>query len=235
MSYILDALRKAEAQRDRQRVPGLHDQPASAPASASASPQALLWGVLAIGLVSVGLAAWQLWPANDAEPAAPVASVQPQPTRAPAPPAVAPAPAPAPAAPPVAAAVQPAPPPVVETAPPRPAPAPARAPVRAEPPPAPPPAVAATPPAPPVTSAPVAPPASAPAAAQAILAEAPPDAPRIAISGGVYSQDAAQRMLVVNGQVFNEGAEVAPGLVLEQIRPNQAVLRWRGQRYSLRY
>jgi general secretion pathway protein B len=42
-------------------------------------------------------------------------------------------------------------------------------------------------------------------------------------------------MLVVNGQVFNEGGEVAPGLVLEQIRPNQAVLRWRGQRYGLRY
>lgn len=86
------------------------------------------------------------------------------------------------------------------------------------------------------TSAPaVAQPASAPASAQAAIGEAPADAPRVAISGGVYSQDAAQRMLVVNGQVFNEGAEVAPGLVLEQIRPNQAVLRWRGQRYSLRY
>ena len=42
-------------------------------------------------------------------------------------------------------------------------------------------------------------------------------------------------MLIVAGQVANEGTEVAPGLVLEQIRPRSAVLRFRGFRYSVPY
>ena len=57
--------------------------------------------------------------------------------------------------------------------------------------------------------------------------------PKLAISGGVYSENAAQRMLIVGGQVVNEGAELAPGVVLEQIRPRNAVLRFRGWRYSV--
>ncbi|MVQ28295.1 GspB domain-containing protein [Ramlibacter sp. MAH-25] len=64
---------------------------------------------------------------------------------------------------------------------------------------------------------------------------APAGAPKLAITGGVYSPNAAQRMLIVNGQVFNEGAEPVPGVLLEQIRPNQAVLSWRGQRYLVGY
>lgn len=42
-------------------------------------------------------------------------------------------------------------------------------------------------------------------------------------------------MLVVNGQVVNEGAQLAPELVLEQIGPRSATLRWRNQRFSLAY
>lgn len=61
------------------------------------------------------------------------------------------------------------------------------------------------------------------------------DLPRLAISGGVYSDNVAQRMLIVGGAVVNEGSEVAPGVVLEQIRPRQAVLRFRGWRYSVPY
>ena len=63
---------------------------------------------------------------------------------------------------------------------------------------------------------------SAPAAPVAGL---PPDAPKLAISGGVYSTNPAQRMLIVNGQVFNEGSEIGPGVVLEQIKPKAAVLQ----------
>ena len=47
-------------------------------------------------------------------------------------------------------------------------------------------------------------------------------------------ENAAQRMLIVGGQVLGEGAVVAPGVTLEQIRP-RAVLRFRGYRYSLGY
>jgi general secretion pathway protein B len=67
------------------------------------------------------------------------------------------------------------------------------------------------------------------------IAGLPADAPKLAISGGVYSANAAQRMLIVNGQVFNEGGEVEPGMVLEEIRPKAAVLRFRGSRYSVPY
>jgi len=55
------------------------------------------------------------------------------------------------------------------------------------------------------------------------------------VSGGVYSDNASQRMLIVNGQVANEGAEIAPGLVLEQIRAKSVALRFRGWRYSVGY
>ena len=50
-------------------------------------------------------------------------------------------------------------------------------------------------------------------------AEVQRDLPKLTISGGVHSENAAQRMLIVGGQVLGEGAEVAPGVTLEQIRP----------------
>ena len=84
--------------------------------------------------------------------------------------------------------------------------------------------------APAAAAAPVASAASAP-----IPTAAPPGAPQIAVSGGVYSPSPAQRLLVVNGQVFNEGSEVAPGVVLEQVQRGRAVLNFRGQRYSVPY
>jgi general secretion pathway protein B len=82
-------------------------------------------------------------------------------------------------------------------------------------------------------------PAPAPAAADRILAvaelpaEVQRELPKLAISGGVHSENAAQRMLIVGGQVMSEGAELAPGVTLEQIRSRSAVLRFRGFRYSV--
>ena len=63
----------------------------------------------------------------------------------------------------------------------------------------------------------------------------PPDAPKLAISGGVYSTNRTQRMLIVNGQVFNEGSEIGPGVVLEEIKAKTAVLRFRGATYNIVY
>jgi general secretion pathway protein B len=63
----------------------------------------------------------------------------------------------------------------------------------------------------------------------------PPDAPKLAISGGVYSTNPTQRMLIVNGQVFNEGSELAPGVTLERIEPKTAVLKFRGGSYTVGY
>ncbi len=42
-------------------------------------------------------------------------------------------------------------------------------------------------------------------------------------------------MLIVNGQVFNEGSEIGPGVVLEEVRSKGAVLRFRGARYTVSY
>ena len=67
------------------------------------------------------------------------------------------------------------------------------------------------------------------------MAGLPPDAPKLSISGGVYSSNRAQRMLVVNGQVFSEGSEITQGVVLEQVQPKTAVLRFRGARYTVAY
>jgi general secretion pathway protein B len=101
------------------------------------------------------------------------------------------------------------------------------------------PAAPAAPAIPPVSSPPAplpaAPAAATPAPATAPVAGLPADAPKVTISGGVYSTAAAQRMLIVNGQVVNEGAELAPGLVLEEIRPKAAVLKFRGARYTVTY
>jgi general secretion pathway protein B len=211
MSYILDALRKADAQRERSRTPGLNDRPLGADdGEARDGHSPLLWGVLGVGLVSIGLAAWQL--AGTRAPAAPVVA-QAAPTAPTAPPVPAPVAPAAPAVPPAPAArIEPPPPPPAAVAP------------------APPPVPAAQRPAPPTRRE-----ASAPAAAAEPSAVAPADAPKLAITGGVYSQNASQRMLIVNGQVFSEGSAPVAGVVLEQIRPNQAVLNWRGQRYLVPY
>jgi general secretion pathway protein B len=112
VSYVLDALKKADAQRELERgaVPGLHAQPMpAAGAGAEQRPggwQPWMWTAVGAGAVLVGAFAWRLW--SPGEPPVPVAAA----------PAVVPAPAPAPApqaapATPVAAipAPQPAPPP----------------------------------------------------------------------------------------------------------------------------
>lgn len=67
------------------------------------------------------------------------------------------------------------------------------------------------------------------------VAGLPPDAPKLTITGGVYSTSKAQRMLIVNGQVFNEGGDLGGGVTLEEIKPKSAVLRFRGARYAVSY
>jgi general secretion pathway protein B len=228
MSYILDALRKADAQRERDPARGIHAQPVtlSVPEDNS-GPTSRFWLVacaLVCGAAVLAVAMW--WSGWLARPAAlpSMATVVPAP-------APAPAPSPTPATGPVAA--NPAAPAteVLPAAPPAPPPL-AAPPAREVPKPAP--TVTAYPPA---TAYPP-PDASAPARllAQADLpADVQRDLPKLAISGGVYSPTPAQRLLIVNGQVLNEGLEAAPGVLLEQIRPKTAVFNFRGYRYGVPY
>ncbi|ROZ72442.1 general secretion pathway protein GspB [Ramlibacter sp. WS9] len=267
MSYILDALKKADAQRERDPARGIHAQSArtamgEGPRRAGSTPW--VWAGAAAGLAVIAVGGWYVL--RDAPTPRPtsVVAVQEPSSVVIAPPLAAP-PVPQPV---VARAVMPPPvvvePPVVAPpisppptgSPPQSAPVPNRADrMRGRPsmpegtPPAPPPGMAppsgAAPsgPAPSVAPAPTARPAplspgAAPSAAAPLAAPVaglPPDAPKLTITGGVYSASKAQRMLIVNGNVVAEGADLGSGVTLEEIKPKTAVLGFRGARYTVGY
>jgi general secretion pathway protein B len=245
MSYILDALRKADAERERGTVPGIHAQPTFAGGPQSPSPRGtqpwvfVLGGVAVLLLVIVAVLVWR----GGGSDAKPTVAALPAPSAAPLPAAPV-APAPSAAATPV----------VVATAPTTPAPAVTQrpaAPPRAEPAPVvrkPKPTPVAPAAMPAQASAPVstnaaAPVPSVPAPAESAeskiytINELPDDIrrqlPSLTIGGSVYSPVAANRILFINGQVIHEGDVVAPGVVLQQIRMKLAVLTIKGYRYSV--
>lgn len=217
MSYILDALRRAEAQRQQQNPapPGIGTPVApvvTAAPSATEAPTvrtgaaARGWPVGWLALLAVMVAAVlmtvlpRLRP--DSEPAtpAPPAPTTPQ------------ASAPAQPTQPALAAVAPSPPaPILQPAP--------AVPVAA---------VAALAKAPPTTPRPDAIPryADLPESVRA-------DLPAISVQGVTWSENAALRHLIVNGRVLQEGQSIGPGHVLEQIGRDGSVLSYRGQRYRI--
>jgi general secretion pathway protein B len=232
MSYILDALRRADSERERGTIPSLHTKAealidAEDDEGFGSRPHPLLWAVIGLSVVLAGVLAWQFMGSSPAEPAPMPAFNQ---TPAPVVPAPAPAPAPASVPPPMATVA----PPVPQPAPPPVAMAPARSVAQA-----------------PVQAAPrkqparVAAKASAPASAAAperpvqTLAELPEnirrELPQITVGGAMYSESAANRMLIINGQVFHEGDKVSGELVLEQIKLKTAVLAYKGYRYGISY
>jgi len=242
MSYILDALRRADAERERGGVPGLHAQPfPPGSADAAAARRGVPWRWIGVGAacgLAVPLALWLLGGDEAPRPAplpqaiAPAPETSPPPAAAaePAAPRVEPAPLTSAAAPPVTApAPSPAPPPAT----PRRAAAPA------------PEAGTTRKPAPPATAAtkPTARPATEPAPQAAAritpIGELPEpirrQLPPLQIGGSMYSAEPANRMLIVNGQLLQERAAVAPGLVLEQIRLKSAVFDFQGQRFEITY
>ena len=251
MSYILDALKRADAERERGAVPGLHaQQNAALAATPAARPRIRLWlitsTVVTLSAIAAGLWLWRA-PANEASLASVQLAMVPPVVSAP---AIAPVAAPAPVTAPVAAPVTtpaaaplpvPAPAPAVAVQAPVPA-VPASAAVadhsaaaKAAPPQAVAKAVVAAKPAPtpasPASSAPVA------AAAVPLLSELPEDIrrqiPALVITGAVYSETPAQRLLLVNNQVLNQGAIAAPEVSLEEIRPKSSVFSFRGTRFRL--
>ena len=60
MSYILDALRRADAERERGAVPSLQSQQhtVSEDDAAPARPRALVWAVIALAIATIALLAW---------------------------------------------------------------------------------------------------------------------------------------------------------------------------------
>jgi general secretion pathway protein B len=251
MSYILDALRKADADREGGAVPDLNAQPLAAAPGGFGLPESppLPWGWLAAGvlLALAAIGGWQWLSAPGPAEPAPMAMPGPAaPVAVPglATPAQVAAPQPAPMLPsPVTLPPQPqpnAPSPMVVAAP---AADPARAGLprkeaRAA-------AGGASAPrksASAVAAASAQAAASEPAASAASeklpkLAELPDsvrrEVPAMAIGGAVYSPQPDARMVIVNGQVAREGEAVGPGLMLVQIRPRSAVFSIRGQRFEV--
>jgi general secretion pathway protein B len=232
MSYILDALQRADADRARGSVPTLNARPLANTAASPtlATPQRVGLAIAGVVVVLIAAAlAWWIWGSAAPQPVAVVSA--PAVTQA-----VAPALAPTvPAQPvPAAAAVAVAPP--AARQPTLPAAVPAslpKSPVAEKA------AVAQPAPAKPSATgnAPKAA-APAPAATPAPLLSELPDAtrreiPPLTISGAVYSENPAQRLLLVNGQVLNQGSQVAPDLTVVEIRSNMSEFSFRGTRFRL--
>jgi len=228
MSYILDALKRADAERERGAVPGLYARQLTH-AKAKTAPNALkrLWLAGAV-VVALGVMAAGLWLWRAPAPALRQAAVEPALTepRPPAPltPAVA-LPAVATPAPPAEAA--PAPQPVV----------PLPTPVASAPPAVP--LAAPTRPAalPKPSPLPVAKASAATPAAVALLGELPEELrrqiPPLAITGAVYSESPGQRLLLVNNQVLAQGSLAAPEVNLEEIGAKSSIFSFRGTRFRL--
>jgi general secretion pathway protein B len=206
MSLILDALRKAESERQRGAVPGLHGvtaPPAPEPAAGSRprglTPLRVALGALAL-VMGAALLGWLARPS--AGPSSPVAAAPSTPAAA-------------------FPAAEPAPLPLVVSAPPV---------LPAEPP-----AVAAPLPAAPAAATASPTPAAAsraPIVTQVRrLADLPPEQrrelPALAVSGSVWSDQPGARFVVLDGQVLREGDRLAAGLVLVKLAPRSATLRWR--------
>jgi general secretion pathway protein B len=226
-------------------VPDLHAQllPLGSPEAEAEPPRSspLIW--LGVGVLLAGIAGGAWWAFSGGESAAPApVPVAQAPAQAVPPPASVPA---APANVAVEAPPATAQPTVrAESAASRSTPkaaakatAAASAPAAAAPKPRPKPAAPAPAPAPTPAPAPATAPPPAPAVRVPSLAELPGDlrqqVPPLVIGGSVYSPQASVRMVIVNGQVFQEGSILAPELKLEQIRQKTAVFSIRGQRFEV--
>ncbi len=222
MSFILDALRKSEHERQRQSGPSIAELPVAR------EDRRLPLALLAIGallLVNAAVIAFFLWRDGTATavPAAPPA-----------------------AAPAAVTAAAPAPPPVaVAEVPAAPAPAPAVAAAPAEvrplaeeaavsyvnaPPPPPDPTLL---PAAPATPPPAVPAAGAPPSIHQLPPQATAGLPALSMDLHIWADDPARRAVFINGRRYQQGAALAEGPTIEEITRDGAVLYHRGRRFLL--
>ena len=236
MSYLLAALKRAESERSRGEVPGLHAQPTALVPPAEGRRAVAWWVAGGAALALSGVLAVVSWPRPDRpvaavvpapggrEVLAPVVPVSPVsvPARVDSPATPQPGRAEAPAAR-VASATDPVRPRVVLA----------------------PSGGASESPLPAVPSPRVRAVAAASAAASSdeervyAVAELPAQIrsqlPTLTVGGASYSESPASRMLILNGQLYHEGDKLAPELTLQQIQLRRAVLSFRGYRYAISY
>ncbi|MDO8458061.1 MAG: general secretion pathway protein GspB [Burkholderiaceae bacterium] len=224
MSFILDALQRADAERARGAVPGLHARQVNSPYDTGRAGSRKGWALAVTGVLALALAAMAVWMWMGNPPAAvvPVASMPIAQTAR--------TTAPTPASPAAAGAAmvttpQAVAPPVAAAQPPKPAPmAPNLSPRR--------PSSAAKAPASPAKDV-----VAAAAPTAPLLSELPEDIrrqiPPLGISGAVYSDNPAQRLLLVNGQVLGQGSLAAPDVTLVEIRASSSEFSFRGTRFRI--
>lgn len=210
MSFILDALKKAESERSRGAGPVLMDVRIAAPRRRLPAWAWVLGGVLLANLVVL---AWLLLRA----PAAPPAAVTPAPAAATPAPASTPAAAPAVPAPPANATPVPAAPPPVagvsgDVTPPAVTPAPA-------------PASAPPPPPPPASDA------GLPTAQDLVAAGVA--LPPLQLSLHAFDAVPANRYVLLNGVRLGEGEYTPDGIKVERITARGAVIDASGRRFLL--
>lgn len=229
MSYILDALKKAETERNLGEIPGIYAQPLHLAADAPKRTwrhDPWRWLALACIALLLGLGVWKWWPAGGEQTRQPIAPVAPKAPVAPVPRS---APRPSPA-------VQATPAPTSA-----PAPVTAKAPVRDEA---------------PVAKSPrkkerhakhsdrvaQAKPSLPKAAAEPPISDmrdlplsVQREIPELTIGGYIYSGAPSDRSVLINQRLLREGDQISPGLTLEGIRPDGIVLDYRGRRFSKPY
>ena len=229
MSYILDALRRADAERERGAVPSIHAQQfALMPGEDDSGGRSRLplWIIGALAIALLGALAWILL---GREASLPLAAQGPPAVTPVAPASVAAAPLPSATAPSTAAIAASAPPPAVAAA----AEKADRKPTRKA-------AAKAPAPATPSPRATVATPAPDAEEKRIYAQRDLPDAirkelPNVTVGGSTYSNNSASRMLMINGQIFHEGDSIAKGLVLQRIRQRSAVFDYKGYRYEMAF
>lgn len=233
MSLILDALRRADSERERGAVPGLHAQQVPVVSTEAAPrPRFSAWHWIALGITSailVALASYIV--AREAAP--PMAGTAARPLPTPSVTAAASAAPPASVTPPAAAAVTTNPAQLQQVA------EPARWPInehrKAEEKP-----VSAAPATVPANEKPAPPFNAAPAEPPVYTREQLPEniraeLPQLAVGGAIYSTDAASRSVIINGRIYRENDRLTTDLTLEQIKLKAAVLLYKGYRFEIRF
>jgi general secretion pathway protein B len=246
MSYILDAIKKAEAERNLGAVPSIHAHPAFHPSGDDRVPfwkGPLMWialtAFLAVLLAFMWLRLEQRAPVTVIMPP-PQVKLTPVPTTHVDVPVVAQPeiadPAPALAEVPVDMVSAPDRP-LKHVSPARPTrdrtvePALARPPVSL---------VAQSAPAPIAPESTKAAPSLPPAGAAVPALNELPDhiqreVPPLITGGYIYTHNPATRSVLINGKLLHEGDQVAPDLTLEKLTPNGAILNFKGYRYRSGY
>lgn len=209
MSYILEALKKAEAEREQGSVPGLRSQQAWSPSTAATTAEAWPAGRwLGLGLAVLTVCGFSLWlwlSSGSAEGSLGAKAPEERVAQAPSVPSM--------AASSARSQQPPAAPDPVTAAPTTVAPAPAKS-----------------------KGVKPAAPASVASSSDSVVKWASLAAserqklPKLQWGGAMYSPDPSARMVIINEQVMREGDALGAGLVVERIEAKSVILNLQGQR-----